>query len=310
MATVSLLINYSSNTDAASYSTTSFVAGAGELLVVSVAATDTDAIGELVSTAIDFTLVKIARRSSNQHKQWVFVANQRSSASQTITFNCADDPATGCIIQVFRVGGLPAANVGSAAVQQSAKVENRTTGTPSISFSAVPLSTNPRLFVVADGVYPANITKPTGWTSIAGVGTTAPAASASPAYVNSGSVSSSVTWGSSTSQFCAIAVEFNNTAPAPISGTVSVTESGGDSAGVSGIVLISGVCSAVESGGDYADASISFAVFADAPGERIMFVFGDLDCVVYPDDSIIDVILDDCRVMRVPYENRLMVVKE
>ena len=142
-----------STSNTTSYASNSFTPNAGDLLVAFVIASGTVATGTMTASAngITFTKVGSAVKNTSADTLYCFVANQlvpASPASMTVTFDCTGDAATGAIVSVALVSGMYLA--GTAAVRQSAKVDNVAGGTaPSTVFSQSALTGNPTLQGVA-----------------------------------------------------------------------------------------------------------------------------------------------------------------
>jgi hypothetical protein len=326
----------SSTSDASSYSTGSFSPQIGDLIVATITTSDSVSAGSLTSSsgAPGFVLIGSALRNSGASKSYMFVADAKATSGSPIslTFNCADDPATGWAYSINGLRGMAATAIGAGAVQQFGKTENGAAGTtPSVALGASVNSGNPVIATVANGSSPSGFTlTPTGLSAPVNQTYTTPNTGHQTAYIGSGFTSSSITWrNSSGSSYGAMAAEFAVNGPALISGSGAAIESGVDSVGAVGIVVVSGSGSVIESEIDFVaisaiaivsclvsiteqdqDSIASEAVLTpldSAPGNRIIYVFKDIACYLDSGD-VIDVIIDDCRVSGVVFENRVIFV--
>lgn len=189
-----------SSADASSYASNAFTPAAGDLLVVWVSASahvgDT---GTLVGSAsLTFTKFLTALYNSSNSTLYGYVADQLATAvSQTVTFDCSADAATGCIILVERISGI--ARTGASAVLQSAKQENGTASTtPAPVFGASCQTGNPTLGAVTGASNPMAMTPPTSWTEFVDGGHGSPTRGMESIGRNSGFTGTTVTWGSAT----------------------------------------------------------------------------------------------------------------
>lgn len=186
-----------STANTTSYASGSFTPTAGDLLVVSVSASDTTDTGSLTASAngITFTKITSATRATGQHEVVTFVANQLvpgSPAAMTVTFDCSADAATGAVIMVARVSGM--SRTGAAAVRQSAIDNDRTAGTSStVTLGAACLTGNPTLWAAITAIAGGTWNAPTGWTKQVDNGYATPTTGGQYASRDSGFTGSSLT---------------------------------------------------------------------------------------------------------------------
>jgi hypothetical protein len=217
MATTTHRVNTPSTSNATSYVSAAFTPAAGELLVIGVMAGATAVAAPTLvsSTGITFTLVDVVEIAGSTDRLYLFVADAVATAvSMTLTFDCTGDAADGAVIMGGAVGSY-GGRVGLAAIRQSIKAQNQAAGTPALTFPAAVLTTNPTFGFVGNASNPANVTAPTGHTTLANGGYSTP--TTGEAYVArlSGFTGPTLTWaGASASAFGAIAVEIDITSPA------------------------------------------------------------------------------------------------
>lgn len=221
MATTTHAVSTASTSNAASYASGAFTPAAGDLLVVFVVASGTVAAGSMSgSTGLTFYKATSAVRATSADTLYMFVAQALTTAvSQTVTFDCTGDNATGAIIQVVRIDSM--SRTGVSAVKQTAKTDNAAAGTPAPAFGAACETANVTLGLVGNGTNPATMTTPSGWTELNDTGYNTPPTGAEYVARNSGFTGTTVTWGSSSaSTFGAIIAEIDVSA-APASGSSS-----------------------------------------------------------------------------------------
>jgi hypothetical protein len=136
--------------------------------------------------------------------------------SQTITFDCTGDGATGAIVQVWRVSGMK--RVGSNAVRQTAGQSNRAGGIgeqPVATFGDACETGNPTLATVFKTQNTA-VGNPAGWTEGSDIGFATPAARGETVSRDSGFTGTQITWPDLlTVTFCDLAVELTVAPKAP-----------------------------------------------------------------------------------------------
>lgn len=216
MATITGRSSSASTTNTTSYASSAFTPAVGDLLVFLVLASETVDAGSVSSSAgYTFTKVATAHRNSTD-TLYVFVADSlvTSAVSQTLTYNCASDAATGCFRVVISISGM--ARTGASAVRQSAVQNTGTAGTtPAVTFGGAALTANPLVALLCNQANPATVTQPSAWSEQNDSGFNTPTTGFEYANINSGFTSSTVTWGSTSgTQFAALAVEFDSSAPA------------------------------------------------------------------------------------------------
>lgn len=219
MATLTLRGTTASTTNATSYISSSFTPAAGELLVVLVVATATNAIVSTMTSSQGLSLASVAvgdgLPTAAVDAGYLFISTATASAvAQTVTFDCTGDAATGCVIWVFGATGLTGG--GSAAlVQNTGSAKAFIAGaTPSTNVWGVATSIdNPTILVAANLSNPAALTPPAGWTEVSDTGYNTPTTGVECVIRNSGYASTaSIVWGgTSVTAGGAWAVELNGT---------------------------------------------------------------------------------------------------
>jgi hypothetical protein len=232
MASVTHRVTTPSTSNASSYASGSFTPAVDDLLVVVVTASGTVASGSLSSSAgITFTKVLTALKNASADTLYLFVANSRvaSATSQTVTFDCTGDSATGAIVTVASVSGL--AKVGSSVVLKSGKQDNgAAAATPTVALGSAALTGNALIGFVGNGSSPATLTPPSSWAELFdSTGYSTPTTGHEVASINSGFTGSTVTWGSTSgTAFAAIVAELSTANDAAASGSMDFS---GSSAG-------------------------------------------------------------------------------
>ena len=248
MATVTHRVTTPSTSNTSSYASGSFTPASGDLLVVCVTATATVASGTCSNSAGNtFTRITTALKNSSADTLYLFVANSlvTSATSQTCTFDCTGDAASGAIISVISISGM--SRTGSSAVAKSGVQNNGSASVPAVSLGSAANTNNPLIGFVGNGTSPATLTQPSGWTELFdSTGYSSPTTGQEVASINSGFTGSTVTWGSTSgTAFGAIAAEFDISLKA-VTGTFAATETGGDTAAATGKVIVKGSGAATE----------------------------------------------------------------
>jgi hypothetical protein len=200
-------------------SSNAFSPASGDLLIVfAQAAATTQDPATLVSSIGGFTFTQVAQRTYGTSRSvYAFVADAlvSNTASQTVEFDVAADPATGTVIFVYAVSGM--SKFGTTAIRQSAENNAALTITPSVTFPGVCLTGNPTLAILGNITTPAGITPNASWTEPVGgdLGYSNPDAGAAVCHRDSGFTSDVITWGAdSATAWGIIAVELDASAPA------------------------------------------------------------------------------------------------
>lgn len=220
MATVTHAVSTTSSSNTNSYPSAAFTPALQDLLVGFVVASGTVASGGMTSSRPGFTFSKVtsAVKNSSADTIYAFVADQLVSeaVSQTATFDCTGDNATGAIIFIARVSGITKFGTPAASVRQYAVQNNQagsTTAAP--AFSASALTTNPTLGVVGNGASPAGLTQPSGWSEQGDTGYGTPTTGGEYVSRDSGFTGTTITWGSgSASAYGDIILEIDASTPA------------------------------------------------------------------------------------------------
>lgn len=162
MAAVVHAIGDTDSSNTTSYVTGSFTPAANDLLVVFVYATAI-ASGNPVtlSNSAGLTFYEAVHDATDCY---CFVAQALAAASsQTVTFDCTGDAATGCLIEVARVSGMTATGVD--AVRQTKTGTGSAGTTPALTFNTAPEAANPVLAFVANASNTSPVVvHPSGWT--------------------------------------------------------------------------------------------------------------------------------------------------
>mgnify|MGYP001167294179 CR=1 FL=1 len=221
MAAVTHRVSTASTSNVTSYASGAFTPAVGDLLLVWVSAAATVAAGTLTGTGAGLTFTKVTSRvhAGSLSTAYLFIANAlvTAASSQTVTFDCTGDAATGCVIQVASVSAM--IRTGTNAVLQSSGQDNQAAATtPAPVFGASCLTANPTLGLVYNETNPATMTPPTSWTERDDTGHATPAKGAEYVSRDSGFTGTTITWGgTSASAFCSIGVELDTTAPVGVS---------------------------------------------------------------------------------------------
>lgn len=219
MAAVTHLIGTPSTAQASAYATGAFTPTAGSLLFGFVWSSGTVATGTMTGSANGITFTKIisAIGNTSANTLYFFIANQLtpgSPVSMTVTFDCTGDAATGAVVFVGEVSGMTKVN--SAAVLQSAKVDNAAASVPAPTFAATTQGTNPVLAAIGI-VQTTTETPPTGFTEGNFQTYSTPTIGSQYVYDDTGFTGTVVTWGSTTTNHASLAIELDasvNGAPA------------------------------------------------------------------------------------------------
>lgn len=200
MATVTHRVSTASTANGTSYASGAFTPAAGELLVVIVEFTGSIATPTMTNSA-GLTITRVINTvniPTTADSCCVFISDATAAASsQTVTFDCTGDAATGTVIVVMGVSGMT--NTGTAALKQYAtELAFAAAGTPVTQiWNAATLTTNPVIVVAANQSNPAALTPPTNWTEQNDTGYATPATGLEYASRDSGYASSAaITWGS------------------------------------------------------------------------------------------------------------------
>jgi hypothetical protein len=211
MATVNPILITTSTTDSNNYVSGAFTPTAGDILVIFVVAPDTTTSAATLTSSIGgqtYSRITTVLKNSSADRIYAFVSDFKATAvSQTVTFDCGADAATGILIAGLKISGMEL--VGLAAIKQIISQNNQSGGTtPSITFPFSVLTGNPTVGVIGNGTNPASMTPPTNWADAQDYGISSPSAGIETVYRNSGFNQTTVTWGStSSSPFGSILIE-------------------------------------------------------------------------------------------------------
>lgn len=195
MAVTTHAIATADDSNGSSYVSGAFTPAADDLLLVSISAAATTAVGTVTSSVAGKTFTKItsATRSNGGSTVYMFVADQlASNESQTVTFDCTGDAAAGAVIVVCRVSGIT--RTGLDAILQSAVANDADPSVDTdIVFGANVQTANPT--VGAFGSFDPNAsTPPTNWTTLGGDSGTAPTNRCQTVSRDSGFTGTTITW--------------------------------------------------------------------------------------------------------------------
>jgi hypothetical protein len=212
-------------------------------------------------------LVLSVAKAASADRIYVFVADALAAASsQTVTFNCSQDNATGAVIQVCSVAGMT--RTGQGAVRQTASTPNATAGgTPAATFSAAALTGNPTLGIVSNGASPAALTPPTNWTEGNDTGYSTPPTGAEYVFRDSGFTGTTITWGGTSATAYGVGIIELDTSTPAITGTSAATLADVTGAGTAQVLL-----QGTAGGGQLADVA--------GAGEAVLLVRGTGDGVL------------------------------
>ena len=221
MAAVTHAVATVSTLNVTSYAAAAFTPVANDLLVGFVIASQTQALAATLVTdsGITFTLIGRATYRTTLDSVYVYIANSLATAvSMIATWDCTEDPATGCVIIIERVSGMT--RTGSIAVrtgQIPLQNEQAAAATPTLTFASAVLTGNPTLGAVGNSTNPSGLTVPTGWTVAATSGYATPVTGSHVVFRNSGFTGTSMPWGStSATAFGAIGIELDTSSPPPL----------------------------------------------------------------------------------------------
>lgn len=218
MATVTAGVHTTSTSNVSSYATASFTPAANDLLLVLVQATGTTTNPATVSNSLGLTFSYVTRATHNAgaDQTALYVANSLAAASsQTCTWDCTGDAATGATVVVLRVAGM--SRTGTNAIRQSAVQSGITAAsTPAPAFGAAALTGNACIGFFGNGTSTAGRGVPTtSWTEVYDLaGYSTPTGGIHVQAINSGFTGTTVTWGGTTATSAsAIIAELDTSLP-------------------------------------------------------------------------------------------------
>lgn len=196
-ATTAHLITRVDTGNVSSYATAAFTPAAGDLLVVFVGGAGTVAAGTMTGDqGFGFTQITSMLYASSVNTGYLFVSDALAAAtSMSVTFDCTGDAGTGAVILVAGVAGMT--KTGATAVRQFFTESNQSISTPNPIFASAVLTENVTLGCIFNGVNPATMTEPSGWTELADAGHGTPSNGAEYVSRDSGFTGTQITWGSS-----------------------------------------------------------------------------------------------------------------
>jgi hypothetical protein len=266
MAAVTLGVATSSTDNVTSYASDAFTPAADDLLAVCVSADNAGSVvGTLASSVAGktFSLVTSAGANTDLDRLHWFVSDQlASNESQTVTFDCTGDAATGCLIIVLRISGIT--KTGTTAIKQSKVAANQSAATtPAVTFDASAQTGNPTLGSVGSRAT-VDLVEPTGWTELGQQQHGTPNAELETVARDSGFTGTTITWGSACdTTYAAIIVEIDASSDGgAIEGTASITEAA-DTLSAAGTLAIVGTASVTEAA-DTVSATGTLAIVGTA----------------------------------------------
>jgi hypothetical protein len=209
-------------TNVTSYALGAFTPTGNAILVFIVTATGTVDPGTVTDT-LGLKWIKIASQLYDAVDTiYAFYAiTPAAPGSDTITFNCAGDAATGCVLQIFQFTGADLITP----IVQSAK--NAVTGAnPVATFKQAMQTLNGYCAVFGNQTNPPGATIPTSWTQNASTGYITPTAGAQGAYRAGGETITTVTFTLASQAYGMIAVEVAVDALGVASSPVPITQMG------------------------------------------------------------------------------------
>jgi len=190
MSTTRLATNSASTSDTTAYNGNSGTPASGDLLIAFVGASNTVSVGGLTGT-FDWTLLDSF--SNGGDTLYVYYAYASSATSITPHFDCSDDAATGCSIQVLRLTGLDG-QTQPYIRQYKFTSGNSTNCVATLNSSAI--NSNGMIGSIFK-VDNSGVSAPTSWTGLGTVAYSNPYRVMLNAYRNSGETGSSFTWAGS-----------------------------------------------------------------------------------------------------------------
>lgn len=210
---------HGSGTDASIYSSFSaFTPTAGNYLVAFVAASGTVLSSPTLTDSLGgtYTLVHHCIDHSDNDSLYLFVKDTAAVASsQTLTFDCTGDPATGCAVSVEESTGFSA--FGVTAVVQSTQATGSAGTTPLVLYDVNCDENNATVLACHNSANPAALSPPNFWSELFDGGHASPARGLETIRRNNTFGSDTVTWAATSATLWGIVgVELN---PAAASGT-------------------------------------------------------------------------------------------
>lgn len=194
-----------------------FTPASGDLLVVWATCTGTlEATATLNSSISGFTFTQFDTEVySTNDRIFGFVSDSLVSdtSSQTVEITIPADQCSGSNIVVEAIAGM--SRDGLDAIKQSNNTSSAGPSAPAVTFGASVLTGNVTLGAVMLNANPATVTEPSGWTESADIGHATPTKGMQTSYRNSGFTGTTITWGSSETDWAAIIVELDTSATGP-----------------------------------------------------------------------------------------------
>lgn len=281
MATIVSSRGFSTATDGTSFTTSSFNPIVGELLSVWVLATactlETPTLTD--SQGGTYALISKTTKAAGADSLYHFVRNSLipATTAMSYTFDCTGDAATGFALVAFGISAM--LRTGADAVKQHKEAANQSAaGTPSLTFDASCLTSNPTLGIVASATNPPGLTPPTSWTESRDEGNTTAAIGYEIIFRNSGFAGTTITWSNtSATAFAAGIVEFDttrmsSTGAAP--GTATAEATGKSKAAAPGAAAGTSTATSISSGKAVAAGNAAGTSSAEGTGKAIFRAAG------------------------------------
>lgn len=192
MSTAQLAAISSTTSDTTSYNGTAGTPTAGDLLIAVVAISNSVSVGGLSGTFPWTLLGSLAAGGDTLYVYWAYAD---SATSVTPSFDCSDDAATGCAMQVFRLTGLD----GQTQPYLRQIKFNSGNATNCTVTTDVAVQTGNGVIGACFKVDPSGLSDPTSWSNRGSASYSSPFRVLRTSYRNSGETGSSFTWSGSTS---------------------------------------------------------------------------------------------------------------
>lgn len=184
-------VDFTESLDGSLFTTGSFTPNAGDLLVVFIRGSSAGGTPVLTTSAgLTFTLAQAASTIT-----FSFVANALAQAvPQTLTMDFGVGVVLSIAATVLGVAGVT--KVGAAAVKQVDTDNGGVGTTPTMTFPAPTVATNPIVGMVGNTTNPAGVTPPAGFAEHSDIGTTSTNIGLETISRDAGAPVTLVTWGS------------------------------------------------------------------------------------------------------------------
>lgn len=221
MAAVTTAVSVASSTNnLASLTSAAFTPAAGDLLVGIGIVTD-GTVGNFTDSqnlgGRPWPGYVLADKNGDLDRTQICIADAFAAASSMTVTMGSGGTCSGIAFCVLRVSGMSLH--GTNAVREilqsphfnfGSELNQTGPATPAPSFIVAPLTTNPLIGMLANGINPTGATQPTGWTKQYDIGYDTPATGLQIVSVNSGVTAQMIAWGSSVAgTFCDFVIELD-----------------------------------------------------------------------------------------------------